>query len=52
MREVADEHNLQFSLNVPTAPGAKINAPALPQANNSEQNEVADLDARLEALKK
>ena len=50
IREVADEHNLDFQSDVPNAPRGQIAAPALPQAN--EATEADDLAARLEALKK
>merc|ERR1712150_169338 len=35
MREVADEHNLEFSLDVPTAPGGRVANPVLPQAQTT-----------------
>jgi len=51
MKEVADEHNLDFQLEVPNAPRGQLAAPALPQATTATSEED-DLAARLEALKK
>ncbi len=54
IREVADEHNLDFQSDVPNAPRGTVKsaqAPALPQAGGAVAEED-DLAARLEALKK
>ena len=52
MKEVADEHNLDFQMDVPNAPRGQVAAPALPQAQQPATTEEDDLAARLEALKK
>jgi hypothetical protein len=54
IKEVADEHNLDFQSDVPNAPRHAVkSAPALPQAGGTTAvAEEDDLAARLEALKK